>query len=200
MPLRPASSSASASRATIRVSSGWPRSPICSPAVVTINLAPTLGPSTTVARETGSLARMWSRSTSYIDVMGLATSPVERLDEQSDGAATCQTDGERLVVAVSERDDPRFRLAMKDGQCLADDSALDAASADRAGDLAVTVDGHCGTRLAGGRPFDVDHSGDGHVLAGRTPAVDFVQQLTHQDLLAETPEITLASSSIAASE
>src|SRR3954467_13847296 len=141
MPLRPASNSASASRATIRVSSGCPSSPICSPPVVTINFAPTFGPSTTVARETGSLARMWSRSTSYIDVIGDVPSPVERLDEQaysapptpaldeqSYRAAARQADGERLVVAVPERDDPRFGLAVKDGQRLTDHSALDAPS------------------------------------------------------------------------
>src|SRR3954449_3422955 len=130
MPLRPASNSASASRATIRGSSGGPSGPICSPPVVTISFAPTFGPWTTVARETGSLARMWSRSTSYIDVIGEAPSPVERLDEQSDRAAACQADGERLVVAVPERDDPRFGLAVKDRQRFTDHRALDAPSAD----------------------------------------------------------------------
>src|SRR4051794_13319526 len=142
MPLRPASNSASALRATIRVSSGCPSCPICSPPVVTISFAPMFGPSTTVARETGSLARMWSRSTAYIDVIGNVPSPVERLDEQSYRAATRQADGERLVVAVPERDDPRFGLAVEDRQRLTDHRALDAPSADRPGNLAVTVDGH----------------------------------------------------------
>ena len=39
-------------------------------------------------------------------------SPIERLDEQTDGAATRQADGERLVVAVPERDDPWFGLTV----------------------------------------------------------------------------------------
>ena len=56
-----------------------------------------------------------------------------------------------------------------------------------AGDLAVAVDRHRRTGLAWTGTFDVDHAGDGHCLAGGTPAIDVVQQFTHQDLLVDTP-------------
>ena len=54
----PASSSASASRATTRSSSGSPSVPRAARRGSTSSLAPTLGPSTTVARATGCSARM----------------------------------------------------------------------------------------------------------------------------------------------
>src|SRR5690242_6069152 len=130
MPLRPASSSARASRVAMRSSSGSPSVPIGVLAGSTSSLDPTFGPSITVARHTGCSARMRDSSSSNSDGIAL---PVERLDEQTDRAAARETDGERLVVAVAERDDPGLGLAVEDGQRLGDDGALDAAAADAAG-------------------------------------------------------------------
>ena len=64
--------------------------------------------------------------------------PVERLEEQVDGAAAGEADGERLVVAVAERVAGRARAGrQRPASASVDHRALDAAARHRADDLAV---------------------------------------------------------------
>ena len=107
-PSVPASSSARASRPTTRSRSGSPSEPSGSRSGPTSSLAPTPGPSTTVARATGCSARSATSSSSKTLAHGDA-SPVERLDEEVDRAAAGEADGEGLVVAVAEGDDASRR-------------------------------------------------------------------------------------------
>ena len=112
-----------------------------------------------------------------------------------------EPDGERLVVAVSERDDPGSASPLR----IASASLTTAPSTQPPLTMPATspstVDGHRRPGLARAGALDVDHAGDRHGLAGVAPAVDVVEQLAHQDLLVrDAGEITLASSSMAASE
>ena len=98
----PAASSPRVSRSTTRSRSLLPSVPITSWSGRTSSLAPTAGPSITVASATGASDAIDARSTSKI-AGGSATSlPVERFDEEVDRAAAVEPDGERLVVGVPE--------------------------------------------------------------------------------------------------
>ena len=92
-----------------------------------------------------------------------------------DRAAACEPDGERLVVAVAERDHPPF-ARVEDGERLGHDGAFDAPAGDGAGDLTVLGDRHRRPRKAGAGPFEVDDPGDGDTGPRDTPSVDLGEE------------------------
>src|SRR5262245_1555786 len=104
--------------------------------------------------------------------------PVQWLDEQANDPAARQADGERLVVAVAEGDDPRLGLARQHGECLGGHGPLHAPATHAAGDLTTLADRHRRPWSAWTGPLDVDDPRHGDPLALRLPAVDVVEDLT----------------------
>mgnify|MGYP003386155459 CR=1 FL=1 len=105
--------------------------------------------------------------------------PVQRFDEEVDGATTRQAHGERLIIAVAERHHaPVARGEHVEG--LHDHGPLDAASGNRAGYLAVLGDGHRCTRETGPGTLQVHHARYRNTLPLAAPALEVFQDLPHR--------------------
>src|SRR4051794_30228187 len=191
----------------MRSSSGSPSVPPTAPSGSTSNLAPVPGPSITVARAMASSALMRSRRRSYSgacsgkgSAMG-AGLPVEGLDEEVDGAAAGEPDGERLVVGVAELHEARRAFTLEDGERLAHHRPFDAAAAHRSGDFAVVAHRHRRAGVAWAGALDVDNPRHRHPVAPCPPPFDVIQDVLHRTPLSiRSVEITRASSSNATNE
>ena len=64
------------------------------------------------------------------------------LDEEVNGAAAGETDGEGLVVGIAERDDAGRGFTGENRERFGHDGTFDASTADRTNDLTRCADGH----------------------------------------------------------
>ena len=106
---------------------------------------------------------------------------IERFEEQMDGAAAGESDGEGLIIAVAEG----HETSIAGGQHvegLGHDGALDAAARDRPRHLAVVGDGHGRAGKTGTGPLDVDDARDGEAPSGGVPPIEVVDEFLHPAL------------------
>ena len=123
----------------------------------------------------------------------LVDRPVEGLDEDVDGAPAGEADGEGVLVGDPVGEE-RGRPGLEHAERLGEHGALHAATGDGTGHLAVLAHGHRRTGQARARALDADDAGQRHPFAGRVPALDVVEDLSHRF------PITSTNRSMAASE
>jgi hypothetical protein len=102
----------------------------------------------------------------------------ERLDEDFDLAATCQTDVERHLVADAVRNQAGV-IFVQHLLGVLDHVVLDAPARDGADELAVFGDGHLGPRPPRSRAIRLHHRGHSHLLAGLAPALNIWKKFFH---------------------
>ena len=95
-----------------------------------------------------------------------------------DRAATRESNGERLIIAVPERHDP-MGVSLHHIERLNYNGAFDATAADRTADVLIEVDGHGRAGQSGARAVEIDHPGDGRVAPGAVPCIKSVEEIPH---------------------
>ena len=111
-----------------------------------------------------------------------ASISVDRLDEDLDRAAAGQPDVPGHLVGDAVADQLRLAGAQHLLRLL-EDGGLDAAAADRAGEIAGVGDGHRRADRARRGAFDLDDGGDRDLLPGGAPGVDLGQKVFHGSVL-----------------
>ena len=90
-------------------------------------------------------------------------------------AAASETHCKCFIVGVTKLDKTRLFVAPQYLECLSNYCAFDASATHRTNNFAVFVDGHCGTRIAWARAFDVDYASNCNLFACLLPALDVVE-------------------------
>jgi hypothetical protein len=102
-------------------------------------------------------------------------SPLERLNEQVNDAATREADGKCVVIGVTECDNTAGLFARENRKCFGNDSAFHASTTHGTNDFAIFVHGHCGTCAAWARTLNVNNASKSDALACCAPTVDVVK-------------------------
>ena len=103
----------------------------------------------------------------------------ERLDEDLDLTATCQTDVEGHLIADAVRHQPRVIL-LEHLFGMFDDVVLDAPTRNGPDELAIFGNGHLRPRPPRGRTIRLHHGRHRDLLAGLAPAFDVWEELFHE--------------------
>jgi hypothetical protein len=106
-------------------------------------------------------------------------SPLERLNEQVNDAATGEANCKGVVIGVAEGDNAAGLFARENRECFGDDSAFHATAADRTNDFTVFVDSHGSASTARAGALNVDNASKSNALAGCAPTVNVIKEVTH---------------------
>jgi hypothetical protein len=106
-------------------------------------------------------------------------SPLKRLNEEMNDAATSEADSECIVIGISEGHDTTGLFTTQDCEGFRDNRTLNATAAHGTDNFAIFVHSHCGTSTTWSRALDIDNARECDALAGCPPTVDVVEKVTH---------------------